>query len=118
MLKSALFRLHEGELLHAEKVNDTVQVASSKHFLQALTHKTVVSLRVLGNGVPPDIATLALWSHKIIYHTAKCHVRYGVRDKDWASDLERCKNYMRYLSERMKLHGKCSLCDTSLGYRF
>jgi hypothetical protein len=108
MSSSALFRLHEEELIHAQIVNDTEQIIRSKHFLQTLTYKTVESLRVFDTGIPPDMVTLALWSHKIIYYTAMSHVRYGVRDKDWASDLERCKNYMRFLGEKLKIFGQYS----------
>lgn len=104
---SAIFRLHENELLRARKVGDFEQIARSKHVLQTVARTIAISLRdVIGTVVTPDVVTLALWSHKIVYHVAMAHVRYGVRDDEWEADLERFKRYLRYLSDNMKLHGK------------
>lgn len=101
---SAHFYLHQTELDVSLDTRNDEQTARSKIALQSLTRTVIHSVRAADTGIPLDIDSLAFWAHKIVYLAALCHIKYGVRDNEWESDLEVCKSYLRYFVPRIKLH--------------
>ena len=67
--------------------------------------RTIIYVAKQGKtGMSLDLDTLAFWSHHVVYVAAMMHIKFGIRDEEWASDLEFMTDYLRYLASRYKLY--------------
>ncbi|KAE9372329.1 hypothetical protein N431DRAFT_339949 [Stipitochalara longipes BDJ] len=67
--------------------------------------RTIIYVLVEGMaGMPMDLDALAFWSHHMIYLTATLHIKFGIRDDRYSSDLEAMIEYLRYFASRYKLY--------------
>lgn len=55
-------------------------------------------------GIPIDYDTLAFWAHHMIYVAAIMHIKFGVRDDHWTSDLDIMIAYLSYFAPRYTLY--------------
>lgn len=86
--------------------NTAEQITRSTEAVRSLARIVIYVTKAAKLGMPLDLDSISFWAHKIIYHAAMCHIKYGERDDEWADDLEVCKSYLKYFIPRYKLHSK------------
>ncbi len=80
--------------------------------MQSLVRTIVYVLKQGNSGMPIDLDMLAFWSHHMIYLCATMHIKFGIRDENWAADLEAMIDYLRYFAPRYKLYRTCFFSET------
>lgn len=72
--------------------------------LQSLTRTVIYATNAAGVYPPLDLDALAFWSHKLVYSAALWHIKLGIRNDKWASDLQTLKSYLGHLVPRYRLY--------------
>lgn len=88
----------------ALKAGDTEQLLRATLDLQSATRTIIYITKAGSAGLPIDFDTLAFWSHYMAYLGGLMHIKYGIRDENWAADVEYMIDYLRYLAPRYKLY--------------
>jgi hypothetical protein len=99
----ALYLLrHEMEV--ASQLGKEDDLCRSTIAMQSLVRTIIYLLKQGSSGMPIDLEMLAFWSHHMIFLCATMHIKFGIRDENWASDLEVMIDYLRYFAPRYKLY--------------
>jgi hypothetical protein len=56
-------------------------------------------------GKPLEVDGIAFWANGLCALAALVHIKYGVRDEEWESDLQTLKSYLQYFEPRYKIYG-------------
>ena len=81
---------------------DLARATSAMHSLT----RTIIYVVIAGStGLPLNLDTISFWAHHMCYLAADMHIKFGIRDETWESDVERMIEYLRYFAPRYKLHG-------------
>lgn len=99
----ALYLFHH-EMEVASQLGKEDDLCRSTIAMQSLVRTIVYLLKQGSSGVPIDLEMLAFWSHHMIFLCATMHIKFGIRDENWASDLEAMIDYLRYFAPRYKLY--------------
>ncbi|PMD21980.1 hypothetical protein NA56DRAFT_107786 [Hyaloscypha hepaticicola] len=99
----ALYLFHH-EMEVASQLGKEDDLCRSTIAMQSLLRTIVYLLKQGSSGVPIDLEMLAFWSHHMIFLCATMHIKFGIRDENWASDLEAMIDYLRYFAPRYKLY--------------
>jgi hypothetical protein len=101
----ALYLLRH-EMKVASQLGKEDDLCRSTIAMQSLVRTIVYLLKQGSAGMPIDLDMLAFWSHHMIFLCATMHIKFGIRDENWASDLEAMIDYLRYFAPRYKLYSK------------
>jgi hypothetical protein len=99
----ALYLLRH-EMKVASQLGKADDLCRSTITMQSSVRTIIYVLRQGSSGIPMDLDMLAFWSHHMIYVCAAMHIKFGIRDESWESDLDAMIDYLRYFSPRYKLY--------------
>lgn len=98
--------LHRHEIEVASQLGRADDLSYSTISMQSAVRTITYVLREGMGGMPMDLDTLAFWSHQMIYVNALMHIKFGIRDENYASDLEIMIDYLRYFAPRYRLYSR------------
>jgi hypothetical protein len=98
--------LHTKDLEYYSKMGDSEGVAHATLALKSIIRVVVSLTHAAWGPVPMDWESLSFWTHRSVALAAFLHIKLGERNKEWQSDLDVLKKYLKHFAPRMKLYSQ------------